>query len=89
MSVREYESQKDDIKKLLSLLSQNEKISLKNRNRQVQILESYFGINGQERKTLEKISEDIGVTKERVRQLKEKGLLWLKTKVQELGIEEI
>ncbi|RTK93152.1 MAG: sigma-70 family RNA polymerase sigma factor [Neisseriaceae bacterium] len=89
MSVKEYENQKEDIKNLLSLLAQNEKISSKNRKRQVQILESYFGINGKERKTLEKISEDIGVTKERVRQLKEKGLIWLKTKVQELGIEEI
>lgn len=57
------------------------------RVRQAYVLENYFGINGREKKTLEQISLDIGVTKERVRQLKEKGLEWIREKVQTIGLE--
>ena len=72
------------VKKLLNLLAESDNTDKK---RQVLVLENYFGVNGNNRKTLEKISEEIGVTKERVRQLKEKGLLWIKQKVRELGVE--
>ena len=56
------------------------------RVRQALVLEKYFGVNGREKMTLEQISEEIGVTKERVRQLKEKGLEWIREKVAKLDI---
>lgn len=42
--------------------------------RQISIIEEYYGINGKKRKNLEEISSNLGITKERVRQLKEKFL---------------
>lgn len=80
----EYEAQKEMVQKLLKLLADDQS---PDRIRQVYVLENYFGVNGRERKTLEGISELIGVTKERVRQLKEKGLTLLRERVSELGIE--
>lgn len=62
-------------------------ISNKDRARQVLVLEHYFGINVQQSHTLAQIAKKIGVSKERVRQLKEKGLSWMQDKVQQLGIE--
>lgn len=82
---RQYEIQKSIVQKLLNLLADGEQNA--DRVRQVFVLENYFGVNGKERHTLEGISVKIGVTKERVRQLKEKGLQWLREKVVELGIE--
>jgi len=82
---REYEVQKNVVQKLLKLLADGDCST--DRLRQVFVLENYFGVNGRERHTLEGISAKIGVTKERVRQLKEKGLQWLRDKVVELGIE--
>lgn len=81
---REYESQKEIVQKLLKLLADDRS---PDRLRQVFVLEHYFGVNGRERKTLEGISELIGVTKERVRQLKEKGLTLLREKVSGMEIE--
>ena len=56
------------------------------RVRQAYVLEKYFGVNGRDKMTLEQISDEVGVTKERVRQLKEKGLEWIREKVEELGL---
>lgn len=81
----EYVDRQQLVKKLLDLLSKGDKST--DRDRQVRVLQNYFGVNGSERKTLEQISQEIGVTKERVRQLKEKGLQWIKQKVIELDIE--
>lgn len=82
---KQYESRQKLVKKLLTLLSQsNDRVD---RVRQVKVLEHYFGVNGNKRQTLEQISQEIGVTKERVRQLKEKGLLWIKKKVEELDMD--
>lgn len=80
-----YEDKQTLVKHLLKLLSEGDNST--DRLRQVYVLENYFGINGRNKKTLEEISAEIGVTKERVRQLKEKGLLWIKNKTIELGIE--
>lgn len=77
-------SQKNLIKKLVCMLVR-ENLGT-DRVRQAYVLEKYFGVNGKHKMTLEQISEDIGVTKERVRQLKEKGLEWIRYKVLELGI---
>jgi len=46
------------------------------------LLESLFGINRRPL-TLEATGADLGVTKERIRQLRDKGLLFLKQKIQE------
>ena len=82
---RDYTDRKTLVQQLLSLLAEGDNST--DRARQVRVLEHYFGVNGSERHTLEQISEEIGVTKERVRQLKEKGLQWIKEKVEELGIQ--
>lgn len=49
-------------------------VKSKDTKRQIRIIEEYYGINGRKRKNLEEISSTLGITKERVRQLKEKFL---------------
>lgn len=80
-----YIQRQDLVKQLLFLLSQGDKTT--DRARQVKVLEHYFGVNGTERQTLEQISQKIGVTKERVRQLKEKGLQWIRQKAMDMDIQ--
>lgn len=82
---RAYADKKRLVNKLLKLISKDE--TNKDKKRQLIILENYFGVNGKDRKTLEEISVTIGVTKERVRQLKEKGLSLIQKKIEELGIQ--
>lgn len=54
---------KDNINKILSVLSEREK----------SIIEMYFGLNGSPL-TLEEIGEEFNLTKERIRQIKEKAI---------------
>lgn len=42
--------------------------------REFQIVQSYFGLNGTEEQTLEEIGQELGVTRERVRQLRNRAL---------------
>jgi RNA polymerase primary sigma factor len=51
--------------------------------RHSKILILYFGLNGEEPRTLESIGQMMGITRERVRQLREKGLKTLKVYVPE------
>ena len=44
------------------------------RDREAAILREYFGLDGNEPRTLEEIGEDMGVTRERVRQIKQRAL---------------
>lgn len=62
------ESLRSEIQRSLSILSPREK----------DILNCYFGLSGKHAMTLEEIGEQFDLTKERVRQLKEKGLRRLK-----------
>ena len=81
-----YSSQKKLVQSLLQLLGNGDGSS--DNRRQVFVLENYFGLNGYEEQTLEKISLKLGVTKERVRQLKEKGLEWIRFKVKQMKIDQ-
>lgn len=66
---------KDQINKTLSILDDRER----------EIIESYFGINTQcEAMTLEAIGEKYGLTKERIRQIKEKALRKLRHNAHDL-----
>lgn len=47
-------------------------------DREIQIITSYFGLNGHEPKTLEEIGQQFGLTRERVRQIKERAMQKLK-----------
>lgn len=80
----EQESQKKLVFELLNMLEKGDCSS--DQKRQVFILESYFGLNGKKNCTLEQISKDLGVTKERVRQLKEKGLDWIRSKTNQMDL---
>jgi len=42
--------------------------------REVEVLSSYFGLNGHKSLTLEEIGELYGLTRERVRQIKDKAI---------------
>jgi RNA polymerase primary sigma factor len=64
---------KSELEKTLSVLSPREKT----------IIELYFGLNGTPL-TLEEIGEDYSLTKERIRQIKEKALRKLRNKSQNL-----
>ncbi len=58
----------DDMEKALGTLSERERL----------ILSMYFGINGEEPLTLEEIGKELGLTRERIRQIKEKAILRLR-----------
>lgn len=62
------ESLRNEIQRSLSTLSSREK----------DILNCYYGLNGKQPLTLEEIAEIFGLTRERVRQLREKGIRRLK-----------
>ena len=81
---KDHESRQCLIKRLIGMLVR-ENIGT-DRVRQAYVLEKYFGVNGRDKMTLEQISDEVGVTKEIVRQLKEKGLEWIREKVEELGL---
>lgn len=52
--------------------------------REIRILELRFGLNGEDRLTLEDIGEMFGVTRERIRQLQNNALKKLRKMIQEL-----
>jgi RNA polymerase primary sigma factor len=58
----------DDMEKALGTLSERERL----------ILSMYFGINGEEPLTLEEIGKELGLTRERIRQIKEKAIIRLR-----------
>lgn len=80
----EYEAQKKLVQSLLVILRHGD--CKGNQERYVFILENYFGLNGKDNCTLEEISKKLSITKERVRQLKEKALDWLKNKIREMNL---
>jgi RNA polymerase primary sigma factor/RNA polymerase sigma factor len=79
-----YENNRKLVDKLLELLAESDCNG--DVQRQVYAIEEWFGLHGKEHRTLDAISQDMDVTKERVRQLKEKGLQVIREKVKELGI---
>ena len=72
-----------DIKTQISKLL----ISLKPRDRKIMI--DFYGLNGNREKTLEEIGEEINLSRERIRQIKEKTLILLKTKLANSTLKEL
>jgi RNA polymerase primary sigma factor len=58
------QSLKDEVAQGLSILSP----------REVEVLSAYYGLNGHKSYTLEEIGEMYGLTRERVRQIKERAI---------------
>lgn len=81
----ESEDTKGFLKKLI--LTSSKTCNVRDAKRQIYILEHYFGLNGKEKHTLEQISFKLGITKERVRQLKEKFLNSMREASVGLGYE--
>jgi RNA polymerase sigma factor (sigma-70 family) len=81
----EEQETKTILKKLIQKTSKN--CNVRDARRQIYILEHYFGLNGKEKHTLEQISEQLGITKERVRQLKEKFLKSMRESALDLGLD--
>ena len=54
-------------------------------DREAEILRCYFGLNGYQPYTLEEIGEEFGLTRERVRQIKEKAIKKLKNQFRRIG----
>lgn len=69
------ESAKINVEKLLECLDDGED------ERKKVIIKDWFGLFGKRKRTLEEISKDLGLTKERVRQLREKGLAKIRDKL--------
>lgn len=65
------------------------KIKTRDVERQILIVELYFGINGKQRKNLEEISSMLCITKERVRQLKEKFLYYMREIVKGMELDYV
>src|SRR5439155_653130 len=57
--------------------------------REQAILRQRFGLDGDDRKTLEKIGEQFGVTRERIRQIEEIALRKLRKRIQELDAVQV
>ena len=57
------------------------------KEREAKILRLYYGLDGQEAMTLEQIGQDLGVTRERVRQIKERALARLRHYSQAQSLE--
>lgn len=84
LAEKTYDENKQLTQKLIALLSASDCNG--DIQRQVYAITEWYGLNGRSRRTLDAISQDMGITKERVRQLKEKGLETIRQKVKELGI---
>lgn len=58
-----------DLSRVLSVLKENERL----------VLIKHFGLSGNREMTLDEIASEVGLTRERVRQLREKGLKKIRT----------
>ena len=56
-------------------------------NREQSILRLRFGLNGERPRTLEEVSQHIGRTRERVRQIQNQALEKLRAMIEEDGVE--
>ena len=66
------------VKEMLSNLGESYKNSRKDPTARVAVIEKYFGIDGGEEKTLREVGSEIGVSRERTRQLVDDGIRALK-----------
>ena len=65
------------------------KVKTRDIERQIFIIEHYFGINGKQRKNLEEVSVMLNITKERVRQLKEKFIGYMREIIRTMDSDNV
>lgn len=70
-SKSEEDHKKEVISQLLSKLTEREK----------EIIEKYYGLNGKEEKNLEEIGKELGLTKERIRKIKWSALQKMRSEI--------
>lgn len=78
-SLEKNEGIDSDISKVLNLVKSKGE-------REYFVLVNCFGLNGQSKKTLKQISEDLNLTKERVRQIRESTIKYVKKLAQQGGL---
>ncbi len=71
------ESLRQEVQRSLSTLTEREAL----------VLQQYFGLNGSQALTLEEIGENINLTRERVRQIKEKAIKRLRNKARSKALK--
>lgn len=81
-------SENYDFEKIIDLLTSLKESNCKDSHRKHYIVQSYFGINC-DRKSLLELSSELGISKERVRQIKEKAVAWLSSQIKEICLEVI
>src|SRR6185369_13985040 len=59
------------------------------RGREVEVVTMYFGLDGKEPRTLEEIGVRYGITRERVRQIKDRALLRMRRSTQSRALEAL
>jgi RNA polymerase sigma factor (sigma-70 family) len=83
---RHFENQQV-VRSLIDIMYNDTAINEKARIRLVKIVELYFGVNGQQKKGLTEIGKELGVSKERIRQLRDRAIQFMQRKAIENGVK--
>jgi DNA-directed RNA polymerase sigma subunit (sigma70/sigma32) len=86
MEKRYFENQQV-VKSLIEIMNNDTTINEKARIRFVKIVESYFGVNGQQKKGLNEIGKELGVSQERIRQLRDRAIQHMRRKAMQNGLK--
>jgi DNA-directed RNA polymerase sigma subunit (sigma70/sigma32) len=84
---RRHLDQQRVIKELINILYNDNSMKEQSRLRLVKIIELCYGVNGHQKKGLIEIGKELGVSKERIRQLRDKAIEYIQRKAIENGVK--